>query len=118
MGPTKGEHVPGEANDLVVPLAERPVDPARLIVLAVGVVVSALGAAELVPRQEHRHAPRNGQGQQEILDLPHPNRLDRGVVGLSLDPVVGAVVLVGAVPIMLAVGLVVLPLVADEVVQA
>ena len=60
--PAKGEHARDEADDLVVPLPERPVDPARLVVLAVGVVVAALRAAELVARRgaSARRARRPG----------------------------------------------------------
>ena len=100
-----------------MPLGERPVDPARLVVLAVRVVVAPLGAAELVPAEEHRHASGDGEGQQEVLDLPPAHRLDGRVVGFAFDAVVRAEVLVGAVPIVLAVGLVVFPRVADQIVQ-
>ena len=45
-----------------VPLAGRagPVHPGDLVVLAVGVVVAALGAADLVAGQQHRDALRAG----------------------------------------------------------
>jgi hypothetical protein len=45
MGPTEREHVPRKTSDLVAPLAERPIDPARLVVLA-PVVVPSRPAAE------------------------------------------------------------------------
>ena len=38
------------------PVVEVPVEPADLVVLAVGVVVAALGAGELVAGHQHRHA--------------------------------------------------------------
>ena len=38
----------------------------NLVVLAVGIVVPALGAAEFVPGQQHRHALRAQQGYQEL----------------------------------------------------
>ena len=43
--------------------------PARFVVLAVGVVVAALRAAEFVATEQHRHPARDQQCQQEILDL-------------------------------------------------
>ena len=48
---------------------QRPVEPAELVVLAVGVVVAALRAADLVAGDEHRHALREQQDRSEVLDL-------------------------------------------------
>ena len=61
----------------------------------------------------------DGQQQhgQEVLDLPVAQRLDVRIVGRALDAAVPAQVVVGAVAVVLAVRLVVLPVVRDQVVQ-
>ena len=52
--------------------------------------------------------------RQEVLHLPVPQLLDRRVVGRPLDPAVPALVVVGPVAVLLAVGLVVLLVVATR----
>ena len=49
--------------------APLPVDPRRLVVLVVGVVVAALGAAELVAHRHHRHAVRHRQQAPRVAQL-------------------------------------------------
>src|SRR5262249_42883383 len=101
---------------VVVGAAEaRPVDPAGRIVLAIGVVVAALAVADLVAGEQHRHALRQQDRAQEVAAQLPPQRDDGGVVGRTFDAAIGAVVLVGAATIALAVGLVVLALVAHQI---
>ena len=45
-------------------LGERPVEPGDLVVLAIGVVVALLGAAELVAGEQHRRALRQEQARE------------------------------------------------------
>ncbi len=92
-----------------------PVEPGDLVVLAVGVVVAALGAAALVAGGDHRHAVGQQSVAIRLAALAAAQREDLRVVGLALDPVVPGPVVVGAVAVVLAVGLVVLGLVADQV---
>jgi len=56
VGATQRDHVPGELVDVTVALEAAPVVPARLVVLAVSIVVASLRATELVASQEHRYA--------------------------------------------------------------
>ena len=49
--------------------------------------------------------------------LPGADRQDRGVVGRTLDAVVGGTVVVGAVAVLLPIGLIVFALVRDQVTQ-
>ena len=97
-----------EGTEVVLDLVRRPVDPGDLVVLAVRVVVPALGAAELVAADRHRDALREEQRRQEVALLARAQRVHRRVVGRPLDPAVPAVVVVGAVVVVLAVRLVVL----------
>src|SRR6185437_1511926 len=49
--------------------ASRPIDPADLIVLAIGVVVAALAIADLIAGEDHRHALREKEGGKEVATL-------------------------------------------------
>ena len=92
-----------------------PVEPGDLVVLAVGVVVAALGVAELVA------VPSIGTpvlSSSVVISArrrvqPQPQHLR--VVGRALDAAVPRAVVVGAVAVLLAVGLVVLEVVGDQV---
>ena len=87
-----------------------------LVVLAVGVVVAALGAAQLVAGVEHRHAGRQQQGAEQVADRPaRAAPAIVRVVGRALDAVVPRPVVVAAVAVALAVGLVVLVVVRRQV---
>ena len=107
----------GERRAAAPGLVGRPVDPGQLVVLAVGVVVAALGAAHLVAVQDHRHALRQQQRGEEVALLAGAQREDRRVVGLALDAAVPRPVVALAVAVALAVGLVVLVVVRDQVAQ-
>ena len=55
-----------------------PIEPTDLIVLAVGVVVAALGAAHLIAHEHHRSPLREQQDGEEIADLATAQRVDAG----------------------------------------
>ena len=104
-----------KANSSALRLEERPVHPGGLVVLAVGVVVAALRAAELVPGEQHGDALREEEEGQEVALLPPPKRVHlRARRGPLLAAVPGEVVVV-AVGVALAVLPVVLVVVGDEV---
>src|SRR5579872_1615971 len=63
MSATKGDHAPGKAVNLLMLFQTAPVNPARFVVLAVGVVVAALRAAKFVAAEQHRHPARDEQSQ-------------------------------------------------------
>ncbi len=108
---------PKKRSRLAVRFRHAPVDPADFVVLAVSVVVALLRATDLVARQQHWHAVRNQQDRGEVLALPHAQRVDAGIVARPLDAAVPAVVVVGAIGIILAVGEVVLLVVRNQVGQ-
>jgi len=97
-------------------LDQRPVEPADLIVLAIGIVIAALGLAHLVAHQDHGHAHREQRRGQEVLHLPVPELLhpDRpwGPLRRSSSSVVACTVTVA-----LAVRLIMLVVVRNEIVQ-
>ncbi len=104
-----------EAVDFAPALQERPVEPARLVVLAVRVVVAPLRAAELVAAEHHGHALRSHEHGPEVLHLALPEGDHEGVLGLALGAAVPTEVVVHAVAVALAVVLVVLLVVRREV---
>ena len=95
-----------------------PVEPRELVVLAPRVVVAVLRAAQLVAAEQHRHALREQQRRQEVALLARAQRVDRGIVGRPFDAAVPRAVVVGAVVVVLAVRLVVLVVVRDEIARA
>ena len=62
MGSAKGDHSPSEAVDLLVLFEQAPVKPAHLVILAVGIVIAALGSAKLIAAEQHRNPARDKQG--------------------------------------------------------
>ncbi len=95
----------------------RPVVPADLVVLAVGVVVPALRAADLVAAQQHRRALTQEQGRQEVPLLLASQGVDGGVVRLAFRAAVPGDVVVVPVVAAFLVGVVVFLLVRDGVAQ-
>ena len=95
-----------------------PVEPGDVVVLGIGIVVAALGAAELVAGGQHRRAARDEErGEQARTSTRRGLATSSRRVG-ALDAVVPREVLVVAVAVVLAVRLVVLALVGDEVERA
>ena len=95
-----------------------PVVPGDLVVLAVGVVVAPLGPPDLVAAEEHRARPGTAGGSARKFRCWRRRQASTaGVVGRPLDPAVPRAVVALAVPVLLAVRLVVLLVVRDEVGQ-
>ena len=97
---------------------QRPVEPARFVVLAVGIVVAALGAPRFVPHDNHGYTQRQQRGGEEVLHLPVSQFLDRGIFGRAFEPAVPAPVVVRTVTVVFAIRLVVLRVVRDKIVQS
>ena len=104
-----------EVAQLLASFADLPVEPADLVVLAVGVVVAQLRAADLVATEQHGHALGEEQRGQEVALHAVARPLNPRRLGLALGAPVAAVVLVAAVVVVLAVGLVPLVLVGHQV---
>ena len=94
-----------------------PADPADLVVLAIGVVVADLRVADFVAGEHQRRALRQQQAGELVLPQLAAQRDDVGIVGRAFMAAIVAVVVVGAVAIVLAIGLVVLLVVAEEIGQ-
>jgi hypothetical protein len=109
------QRLPGEPQHVQV--SAFPVEPAELVVLAVGVVVPLLRAPDLVAAEEHPYALGEDERGHQVALHPLADLDDLRLVTRSLDTPVGGEVLVGPVLVPLAVGLVVLLRVHHEVLQ-
>src|SRR6516162_806173 len=94
-----------------------PVKPAGLVVLAVGVVVATLGAPHFIAHLNHGQAQREQGYRKQVLHLAISQLLHCRIVRWALDATVPASVVVRAVAVVLAVRLVVLLVVRDEIVE-
>jgi hypothetical protein len=94
-----------------------PIDPGRRVVLAVGVVVAALGVAEFGAGAKHSRALREQQRGEQCALQPRAPREHYSVRGVAFRAAVPAVVRVLPVAVFLAVGEVALLLVGEQVAQ-
>src|SRR5579864_1122218 len=108
---------PGELEQALPPGVKIPVEPADLVVLAVGIVVAALRAPDLVSSKKHGNALAAKQRGQEISLLALAAAQDGGILRWSFNAQIPGVIIVGPILVRFAVGLVVLVVVADQVLQ-
>src|SRR5664279_1890197 len=94
-----------------------PVEPTRIIVLTVGVIVAALTTPHLIAHNKHRHTERKHGRGEKALYLPVTQPLYMGIVRRAFDAAVPASILLPAITVVLAVFLVVLLVIGDEVVE-
>ena len=113
MGAAEGHQLPGEREQFGV--GRGPVEPGDLVVLAIGVVVALLGAAQLVAAQQHREPEGEQQGGEDRAGLARAQGQHGGVAGRALRAAVPGAVVAGPVAVGFAVGLVVLVVVGDQV---
>ena len=110
---------PGQFADqrgvIVFAAGLRPIHPANLVILAIGVVVAVLAVADLVARQQQRYALREEQACELITLSPPAHRENRRIVGYTFHAAIGAQIIVRSIAIVFAVGQIVLVLVADQV---
>ncbi|MET3823440.1 hypothetical protein ABID76_006166 [Burkholderia ambifaria] len=94
--------------DACLAVREVPVEPRYFVILAIRVVVAVLRAAEFVAGDEHRRAERGKQRREHRARDTRAQVEDRRIVGGAFSAPVRAAVVVAAVAVVLAVGLVVL----------
>src|SRR6185312_4808146 len=117
LAPEADEIAHEVAQPLILRADTLPIGPGQLVVLAIGVIVAALRAADLVAGEEHRHAQRQEQRGDEVALLLVAQRDHLGVVGRALAAAIPAEIGIVAVAVAFVVRLVVLVVVADEVAQ-
>ena len=100
-------------------MQEIPIQPCRLVILVVGIVIPALGIHELITCAEHRRPIGQEKKAAEILDLLHPKRhhIIRYTF-VTLPPTVPTVILVAPVLILTAVGPIMFVVVGNQIVEA
>ena len=103
------------AEDVGILLQIAPIEPRYLVVLAIGVVVALLGITHLIARQHHGDALADHQHGDGILHLTVAQADDGSIVGFALATTIPAVVMVFAVSVVLAIGLVMFFVIRDEV---
>src|SRR5262249_41225086 len=92
-----------------------PVKPRRFVILTIRIVVSALRAPDLIAGEQHRRTVSEHHAcEHRALHAPSDCQ-DIRVVGWTLDPPVGSIVLSMAIVVVLAVRVVVTFFVADNV---
>jgi hypothetical protein len=96
---------------------QSPVEPADFIVLAVSVVIALLRVPHFITHQNHGDTQGDQGGGHEIFYLPASQLLHLKIIGRALDSAVPASVIVSAVAVVLAVCIVVLPVVGNQVVE-
>ena len=98
-------------------IGRRPVQPGDFVVLGIGVVVAVLGLAEFGAHRQHGRAARQQQGGEQGALVALAGGADRWVFAGAFGAVVPGKVGVGAVAVVLGVGLVVLVLVRNQIGQ-
>src|SRR6201982_2283871 len=96
---------------------QRPIKPIRFVVLAVCVVVPVLCSADFIAHQEHWKAKRKHGDGHEILHLAGSESLNFSIRGWTLDTTVPAPIVIAAVTVFLTIGIVMLLVVRDQVIQ-
>src|SRR5580765_2370186 len=96
---------------------QRPIKPIPFVVLAVCVVVSVLCSADFIAHQEHGKAERKHGDGHKILHLAGSESLNFSIRGWTLDTTVPAPLVIAAVTVVLTIGIVMLLVVRDQVIQ-
>jgi hypothetical protein len=99
MGAAQRDQLLRELQQVLGVVAQRPVEPGDLVVLAPAVVVAPLRAVDLVAAQQHRRALGEEQRGEEVALLAAAQLVDLGIVGLALHAVVPRAVVVGPVAV-------------------
>ncbi len=113
----KVDHALHEGQQVTIFRLQIPVQPADFVVLAVGVVVSRLSMPDCVPRIQHGYALRKQKRCQQIPLLLGAQSLDVGIVGGALYSAIPAAIVIVAVAIAFAVGLVMFFVVTNQILQ-
>src|ERR1035438_3965396 len=108
---------PHKPEDIRMLAQQVPIEPTQVVVLAVGVVVAALATPHLVAHDKHGHTAGQHQSSEKVLHLPVTKTLDYGVVRRTFHAAVPASVLLRSVPVVLAILLIVLVVVGDDIVE-
>ena len=111
------DHQFPEAEQLAVFFQQWPVEPTDFVVLAIGVVVALLGAPDFVARETMGMPWASSRMAAKLRICRLAKGLDGRVVGVAFDAAIPAEIVVDAVAVLLAVGLIVFCVVGDQIVE-
>src|SRR5574340_1228564 len=106
-----------EPEDVGVLGQQLPVEPTRIIVLAVGVIVAALSSPHLVTHNEHGNTHGKHGGGKQVLYLTVAQPLDYEIVRWTFHAAIPTSVVIAAVAVVFAIFFVVLAIVGNDVVE-
>ena len=116
--PAQTQEASRRLPQIALPRGQIPIHPGQLVVLAIGVVVAFLSSPKFVAGGDHGGSGGEDERPQEVAHGLAPLCFDgAGRIGRAFESEVPGEVVCGPVAIVLAVGLVVLGVVGDEVVQ-
>src|SRR5262249_4926512 len=78
-----------------------PIEPRKLVILTVGIVIAMLGASDLVAGQNHWHALGKEQAHQQVANLSGSECDDLRIVTRSFDTAIPGTIVTLAVAIVL-----------------
>src|ERR1700685_2349127 len=96
---------------------QRPIEPIRLVVMTVGIVIAMLRSPNLIAHREHRQTKRKRGDGEKVLHLTVPESFGCRIIRRTLDTTVPTSIIISAVAVVFAVGLVVFLVVRDQVVE-
>src|ERR1022692_3825823 len=105
---------PHKPNNIRMLGEQVPIEPTRIIILAISVVVAALTTPHLIAHNKHGHARRQHDGREKVLHLAVTKPFDYGIFCRAFESAVPASVLGAAVAIVLAIVFIVLVVIGDE----
>ena len=103
MGAAEADEQAGVAEESGVAPGEGPVEPVPFGVVAVSVVVAALGAAHFVAHVEHGNSLADEEQSQSILGATQAQGVDLGILGRTFGAAIPGQVVVTAVTVPLAI---------------
>ena len=113
----EGDHVFEESEIISVHPQVIPVEPGNFVVLTVAVIVAVLGVAEFIAGEDHGRAAAAHKDSDGIAHHLAAQLLDDGIIRGPFYPAVPAAVVVGAVRVVPAVGLIVLMIVGKQIIE-
>ena len=113
----KGNQQTGETQHIFVLVSKFPVNPANLIVLAIGIIIAFLGSVELISTQNHRHSLTQEQSCHVIFHMLKALEIDHLIVAGTFMTKIHRIIVILSVAVVLAVILIMLLIVGDQVIQ-
>src|SRR5262249_10846647 len=110
--------LPEKSEDICILLNQAPIEPADLVVLTIGIVVSPLRPAEFIAAKHHGSAHREKQRTSVVLRQLFSQPDDSHIIRVAFGATVPGIIVVGAVEIMLEIGIVVFLVRRDQVIQS